>query len=378
MTPSRLRRIRSRLSFLAGPLPLSILFHVALLFALLITFRPAHVRDLIIVELEAGGGAGQELEPVPDLAMPYVPVSASPLPQHLELPPVVDTSGAIDLANQYTRTETLGGPANMRGGGDLSVGSDYGRAIGSGFGGYLGELRRNGLEVVLVIDGTGSMQYVVDDVKAKMKRLVVVLHQLVPIAKIGIVIYGGRREPLSVLPLTRSSQTIVGFLEQLKAQNGGAWQEDIFNAVDAAVQKMSWQLSSHKVIVLIGDTPPFDEDFAAVLLLAQRFKEAGGVFNTVDLTDYEHRLWEIANCASGECGPGYEDVYVRHRKPPPMLPLPSFYLQTRRAYQEIARAGGGSTGILNEKVRINQEILTLAFGEKWQSETSAFSAAASR
>ena len=142
--------------------------------------------------------------------------------------------------------------------------------------------------------------------------------------------------------------------------------------------KMNWKLSSHKVIVLIGDTPPFDEDYAAVLLLAQKFKDEGGIFNTVDLTDYEHQQWEIANCASGECGRGYDEVYVRHIKSAPMLPLPSFYLQTRLAYETIARAGGGSMGVLNEKVRINQEILTLAFGEKWQREISAFRAAAAR
>jgi hypothetical protein len=266
----------------------------------------------------------------------------------------------------------------MRGGGLGTGDTNYGRAIGSGFGGYIGELRRNGLEVVLVIDGTGSMQYVLDDVKAKMKRLVQVLHQLVPTANIGIVIFGGRREPLFIQPLTHSSETITGFLNQLKAQNGGAWQEDMFRGIEAAVLKMNWQLSSHKVIVLMGDTPPFDEDYAAVLLLAQKFKDQGGIFNTVDLTDYEHQQWEIANCASGECGRGYEEVYVRHIKSPPMLPLPSFYLQTRRAYETIALAGGGSTGVLNDKVRINQEILTLAFGEKWQRELAAFRAAAAR
>ncbi len=328
MIPSRLRGIRNRLSIVAGPLPLSILIHVALLLTILIAFRPQRARELINVELEAGGGVGEQLEPEAEIAMPEVPLPISPLTQNLKLPPVVDTSRAINVANEYARTEMLGGVGTM--------------------------------------------------VKAKMKRLVIVLHHLVPAAKIGIVIYGGRRDPLMVQSLTRSSETIAGFLDQVRAQNGGAWQEDIFSAVNTAVLKMNWQLNSHKVIVLIGDTPPFDEDYAAVLLLAQRFKDEGGIFNTVDLVEYEHRLWEIANCVSGECGRGYEDVYVKHRKSPPMLPLPPFYLKTREAYQQIARAGGGSTGILNEKVHINQEILTLAFGEQWHSELAAFSAAAAR
>jgi hypothetical protein len=363
---------------LAGPIPLSILIHLGLLLFILIAVQPRFGRELINVELEAGGDAGNKSDQSPELAMPYVPVPEGPMPQQLYPPPVVDTAGTANLATEYIRTEALGGLGTMRGGGRETRDTNYGRAIGSGFGGYIGELRRSGLEVVLVIDGTGSMQYVLDDVKAKMKRLVQVLHQLVPTANIGIVVFGGRREPLFIQPLTHSSETISGFLNQLKAQNGGAWQEDMFRGVDAAVLKMNWRLSSHKVIVLIGDTPPFDEDYAAILLLAQKFKEDGGIFNTVDLTDYEHQQWEIANCASGECGRGYDEAYVRHTKSPPILPLPSFYLQTRRAYETIALAGGGSTGVLNEKVHINQEILTLAFGERWQREIEAFRAAAAR
>jgi hypothetical protein len=35
-------------------------------------------------------------------------------------------------------------------------------------------------------------------------------------------------------------------------------------------------------------------------------------------------------------------------------------------------------GVLSGKVHVNQEILTLAFGEKWQREIAAFRAAAAR
>jgi hypothetical protein len=150
------------------------------------------------------------------------------------------------------------------------------------------------------------------------------------------------------------------------------WQEDTFNAVQTAATKMAWGSSAKRVIVLIGDTPPFDEDYDAVLLLARKFEEERGVLNTVDVTDFEHERWEMANCALGECGPGYEDVYIRHRKTPTMKPLWPFYLQTRRAYQMIAEAGGGTMGVLNEKVEISQEILILAFGQKWQQEIGAF------
>jgi von Willebrand factor type A domain len=377
MTRTRWQRIKNSLFLIAGPIPISILIHLGLLLFILTASQPRLARELINVELEAGGDAADKSDQSPELALPEVQVPEDPMP-HIDPPPVVDTATTSSIASEYARTETLGGLGSIGGGGLGTRDTNYGRAIGSGFGGYIGELRRTGLEVVLVIDGTGSMQYVLDDVKAKMKRLVQVLHELVPTANIGIVVFGGRREPLFVQALTHSSATIAGFLDQLKAQNGGAWQEDMFRGIDAAVLKMNWQLNSHKVIVLIGDTPPFDEDYAAVLLLARKFNEEGGTFNTIDLTDYEHEQWEIANCASGECGRGYEEVYVRHVKSPPILPLPSFYLQTRRAYETIALAGGGSMGVLSAKVHVNQEILTLAFGEKWQREIAAFRAAAAR
>ncbi|MGA6970796.1 MAG: hypothetical protein WBY93_04135, partial [Candidatus Binatus sp.] len=140
MIPSRWQRIRARLSIFAGPLPLSIFIHVAVLVAILISIQPQRARELININLEAGGGAGDERSPDAELAMPDVPLPATPFPQHLESPPVVDTSGAVSLSNEYARTETLGGPGTMRGG-SSGMGSSYGRAIGAGFGGYIGELR---------------------------------------------------------------------------------------------------------------------------------------------------------------------------------------------------------------------------------------------
>src|SRR5258708_13067989 len=101
MIPSRLRGIRNHLSIVAGPLPLSILIHVALLFTILIAFRPQRARELINVELEAGGGVGEQLETEADIAMPEVPLPVTPLMQDLELPPVLTPSAPINLANQY-------------------------------------------------------------------------------------------------------------------------------------------------------------------------------------------------------------------------------------------------------------------------------------
>ena len=98
-----------------------------------------------------------------------------------------------------------GGIGIGRGGG---VGSGYGKGIGSGFGGFIGELRRKGLDVVIVIDGTGSMKLIIDDVKAKMGQLVHAIHRLVPIARVGMVVFGGKGEKMGIQPLTLSSAKV--------------------------------------------------------------------------------------------------------------------------------------------------------------------------
>src|SRR5258708_6545690 len=145
--------IRSAMRFSLGPMPLSIAIHIAVLLFLIITVHEPRGRELIMVNLEAGGGGGGGNE-MQDLDMPEVPMPDS-APQQMEQPTAVDTSQAVGLANDYVRAAGGGGIGIGRGGG---MGSGYGHGIGSGFGGFIGELRRKGLDVVLVIDGTGSMK----------------------------------------------------------------------------------------------------------------------------------------------------------------------------------------------------------------------------
>ena len=163
----RLQSIRDALRLMIGPFPLSVALHVLALLFLIITVHEQRGRELIMVNLEAGGGGGGGSE-MQDLDMPEVPMPDT-APQQMDSPQAVDTSQAVGLANDYVRAAGGGGIGIGRGGG---MGSGYGHGIGSGFGGFIGELRRKGLDVVLVIDGTGSMNLIIDDVKAKMAQLI--------------------------------------------------------------------------------------------------------------------------------------------------------------------------------------------------------------
>jgi hypothetical protein len=279
-------------------------------------------------------------------------------PQQMEQPTAVDTSQAVGLANDYVRAAGGGGIGIGRGGG---MGSGYGHGIGSGFGGFIGELRRKGLDVVLVIDGTGSMRLIIDDVKAKMQQLVQSIHRLVPIARIGIIVFGGKGEKMSIQPLTLSPQKLSDFLNGIQAMGGGEWEEDTLGAVDTGINKMDWKPYAKKVVVLVGDSPPRTEDFAPLLALIRQFKANNGTFNTVDVAAEEHERFE-------------REFWLKvHREEPPKIsPLPAFYRQTQAAYKVLATAGGGSMKSLTKDAHINQQVLILAFGDQWQSQVSAF------
>ena len=353
---TRLQQIKDYLGLMIGPFPLSVALHVIALLFLIITVHEQRGRELIMVNLEAGGGGGGGNE-MQDLDMPEVPMPDS-APQQMEAPTAVDTSQAVGLANDYVRAAGGGGIGIGRGGG---MGSGYGHGVGSGFGGVIGELRRKGLDVVLVIDGTGSMKLIIDDVKAKMAQLVQAIHRLVPIARVGIVVFGGKGEKTSIQPLTLSPQKMSDFLGSIQAMGGAEWEEDTYGAVETAITKMDWKPYAKKVVVLVGDSPPKKEDFQPLIAMIRKFKGENGTFNTVDVAAEEHERFE-------------REFWLKvHREEPPKIsPLPEFYRQTQAAYKVLAVAGGGSMKSLTKDSHINQQVLILAFGEQWQSQVAAF------
>jgi hypothetical protein len=351
------RSIWDMLRFLSGPLPLSIGLHVAVLFAILWSVHFEQARNLIMVNFQSSGGGGAT-QPAKQLDLPEMPMPEMAMPMPIERPIVSQHSTqAISEAVHYMRSVASGGIGIGRGGG---IGSGYGRGIGAGFGGFIGGLRRSGLDVALVIDGTGSMKRIIDDVKGKMRLLILAIHRMVPTTRMGIVVFGGRGEPVDVQPLTISPDVLIHFLNSIRAQNGGTWQEDTLGAVRTAVDRLAWQAPARKVIILVGDTPPFDEDREPTLDEIRKLRAENGIFNTVDVTVEEHERFVQQF---------YRQIGL---SPPKDDHMPSFYFETQRAYQEMAAAGGGQWRSLTKDQQINQQVLILAFGSQWQTEVAAF------
>jgi hypothetical protein len=355
----RLSSVRGALRFLGGPFPLSMALHIALLLFLIITIHESRGRDLTILTMEPGGGGGagdemRDLELPPETMPEVAPVSAT-------VPDFASSANAIRTATEYVRAATGGIGVGIGSG----TGSGRGHGFGPGFGGFLMDLRRNGLDVVLVIDGTGSMKLIIDDVKSRMRRLVGAIHNLVPTARIGIVVYGATGEPVAMQPLTLSPAKLESFLAGLDARGGGEWEENVLGGVRAAIEKMDWRAPANKVIVLVADSPPPKADFAQLRALAARFHRANGALNAIDLSALEHQRFEA------------EFNRRIHRDPAgattATTSMPGFYRQTQLAYQVIVRAGGGEMRALISDEQIGQEVMVLAFGERWRSTIAPFS-----
>jgi hypothetical protein len=342
------------IGFAGGPFPLSVALHVAVLLFLIVTVHESRGRNLLLVNLEAGGGGGgNEMR---DLDLPEIPMPDESEQMVQPRPP--DASQAVGLANDYVRDLSGGGIGIRRGGG---LGSGFGPGFGSGFPGYILKLRRQGLDVVLVIDGTDSMAMIMSEVKVRMNQLIAAIHNLVPTARIGIVVYGGAADPIDLQPLTLSPQKVAAFLASIKPKGGDEWQENVDGALASAVNRMDWKPYAKKVIVLVGDSPPKSARFAYVMNLASRFRARNGTINTVDVSALEHERFERAFY-----------MKIHNTQPPANSPLPAFYQQTRDAYEAISRAGGGEMRSLVGDDRVSREVLMLAFGSKWRSEIEPF------
>ncbi|MGH7780297.1 MAG: vWA domain-containing protein [Candidatus Binataceae bacterium] len=365
MAMPRLRRHENRgagiaarvVRFVGGPFPLSVAIHVGALLFLIITVHESRGRDLILVNLEAGGGGGggdemQKLD-LPEVPMPDV------APQQMDMPQTADTPQAVELANSYVRSTNGGGIGIHRGGG---VGAGYGPGFDGGWPGFIGNLRRKGLDVVLVIDGTDSMRLVMADVKARMQLLVRAIHRLVPTARVGIVVYGGEGDPLDVQPLTISPAKLDAFLSAIQTKGGGEWEENTYGAMEAAVNRMDWKPYARKVIVLAGDAPPKQDKFAAILGLERKFRAENGSVSVIDPTAQEHQRFE-------------REMNIRVHRDPNIAaaPMPAFYQQARSAFTVIAHTGGGEVRSLEGDEAINRQVLIMAFGSKWQEQLAAYS-----
>jgi Mg-chelatase subunit ChlD len=118
------------------------------------------------------------------------------------------------------------------------------------------------VEVVFVLDTTGSMSGLIDAAKEKIWSIATTMAQANPAPEIsmGLVAYRDRGDAYvtQVVDLSNDLDSMYATLMDFAADGGGDGPESVNQALDEAIHGMSWSQEdgSYKVVFLVGDAPP--------------------------------------------------------------------------------------------------------------------------
>jgi Mg-chelatase subunit ChlD len=118
------------------------------------------------------------------------------------------------------------------------------------------------VEVVFVLDTTGSMSGLIHAAKEKIWSIASTLAQAqqAPEISMGLVAYRDRGDAYvtQTIDLNRDLDSMYAQLMDFAAGGGGDGPEAVNEALDAAINGMSWSQdpSTYKVVFLVGDAPP--------------------------------------------------------------------------------------------------------------------------
>jgi hypothetical protein len=123
-------------------------------------------------------------------------------------------------------------------------------------------LARPTVEVAFVLDTTGSMGGLIEGAKRKIWSIATAIVDANPGAEIrmGLVAYRdiGDDYVTRKIELTTDIQDLYASLLELKARGGGDWPESVNEALDVAVNKLTWTSGgdTRRIVFLVGDAPP--------------------------------------------------------------------------------------------------------------------------
>ena len=137
------------------------------------------------------------------------------------------------------------------------------------------DLYQAGLELMICIDSTGSMQPTIDALALALGDMVDILDGISPKLRLGIVHYKDEGELGSagakvVQPLNKNVKTARKKLEKLRAFGGGDLPEAVLGGLDLALhKKMKWRPDANKLVIVIGDAPPHPHQTKQLIELAR-------------------------------------------------------------------------------------------------------------
>jgi len=149
--------------------------------------------------------------------------------------------------------------------------------------------QRPQIEVVFVLDTTGSMSGLIAAAKEKIWSIASTMAsaQTAPDIKMGLVAYRDRGDAYitQTIPLSGDLDSMYARLMDFQADGGGDGPESVNQALHDAVNKITWSQNpnTYKVIFLVGDAPPHmdyqdDVKYPVTVALA---KQKGIIVNAI-------------------------------------------------------------------------------------------------
>lgn len=167
------------------------------------------------------------------------------------------------------------------------------------------------LEMVFVLDTTGSMGGLIDGAKQRIWGIVNnVMQESHASVRIGLVAYRDRGDAYvtQVLPLTEDLDKVYTKLMDYKAQGGGDTPEDVRTALADGLNKAGWSQAAPnlaQIMFLVGDAPPHNNynNTVDTLTTAANAVQKGIIVNTIQCGDMPEtsEAWRaIAQHGSGQ------------------------------------------------------------------------------
>lgn len=314
--------------------------------------RRGRVEERLAAVTKATAPSRARLDVAGDLAVA--------LPKPVPLPP----------RSAGVRTDVAGkgesGAVVIGGLGGAGGGGGFGISLGR-FGRYVSDLRTKGLDVVFVVDGTASMGDVIALVRRDLADLVASIQALVPVARIGFVLYRDRGDatPIEVAPLSASRSKLAAFLGGVRAEGGGDWPESLNLGLEAALERMAWRPDAKRILVFVASSPPHDDERAATIATAREIRAGGGAVSAVDLSRVMHEEFTRKFVRS---------TYDREATPEELATMPAFYDEVRGVFRDVVGAGGGELVEFRQNDHLVEHLLVLTFGTRWRAEVERLAA----
>jgi Mg-chelatase subunit ChlD len=167
------------------------------------------------------------------------------------------------------------------------------------------------VEIVFVLDTTGSMGGLIDGARQRIWGIVNdVMQESHSSVKIGLVAYRDRGDEYvtQVLPLTEDLDKVYTTLMDYRAAGGGDMPEQVRLGLADGVYKAGWSGAAPdiaQIIFLVGDAPPKDDpnDTSDTFAIAAKAAGNGLIVNTIQcgsLTETTRAWKAIANSGHGQ------------------------------------------------------------------------------